>query len=1002
MTADRTPRWRYRPMDWLMVRTPLLAATARSSGTDAVPLADLALWIGSEALWEALHRAAEDGGRRPGSLVKARRYLDRMSHRPTPYGLFAGVALGAWGPHTDTALRRMPGRIRTRMDMGWLMAFVEALEDDPLIRRQLSFAVHSAAMVASGRLYLIDPPSAAAATRTGCLSLRASRPVLALLEACRDGASHRDLVAAICAAVPSASDAKAEGLIDQLRRAGVLLSDLQPPLTVPDPGRYVADRLATIVDPAGRPRGLSALIEEANRCDRLTPEAGLPARRRLAARARDLVPDTAPAFQTDATADLSGVMLHRAVGREAARAAEILLRTAARPPRTADSTSYRADFELRFGRHRQVPLLELVNPHLGLGFPEPQPDPPAAGLVRDQTFLSLAAHSNRSGRRVVELDERTLSLVSRPPGTRDLPATLELLVEVAAASTDAIDAGAFKVVVAPTVGARAAGRTLGRFAFLLGDKAARATRTTSSRTADTIDADIVYRPLHARAGNVAVCPASSSHLVPIGVTIPDLDRPTISLADLTVGLDGDSLAVRWGVTGQRVTFHSPHMLNATVAPRLVTFLLQLSGTTALWPFDWGAAGLLPFLPRVEHGRAVLSLARWRLDRSLMPTDRQGFRSAFDEFRSTWSLPDAVYLAEHDTRVTVHPDDAEDLAEIRRRLLRTGALTLQERYPDPAEAWLPGPDGAHVAEIVVPVALTIPPGTADSGRDRRPPPRTAHVARFVHPGSDWVYAKIYAPTVHHDDLLAGPIHDLVADRSHSGMVTGWHFLRYADPLPHLRLRFRLSAPAHWSHVATAVADAVRPALRDGTGHRLTFDTYEREIERYGGPQGMEVAESVFSADSRAALALIRGLVCGWLTINRTSLAVISVDALLAELGLPAADREGLASQMAGDRTGSAAAFRESKDELRALLTPAQLAAHKDGPTIQRVLDTRRRTIAGSLDMTQHMAGWYPAATDVPASLMHMHCNRVLGVERVTERLVYGLIARTIHSIHQWPT
>jgi thiopeptide-type bacteriocin biosynthesis protein len=303
---------------------------------------------------------------------------------------------------------------------------------------------------------------------------------------------------------------------------------------------------------------------------------------------------------------------------------------------------------------------------------------------------------------------------------------------------------------------------------------------------------------------------------------------------------------------------------------------------------------------------------------------------------------------------------------------------------------------------VPVALRIPPGNADSGRDRRPPAQTSHVARLVHPGSDWLYAKLYAPTVHHDDLLAGPIHDLVTDLSGSGMVTGWHFVRYADPIPHLRLRFRLSTPAHWSRMAMAVTDAVRPALRDGTAHRLTFDTYEREIERYGGPQGTEVAESIFSADSAAALALIRGAVSGSLTIDRTSLAVISVNALLADLGLPAADREELASQMAGERTGSAAAFRESKHELRALLTPAQLATHKDGPTIQSILDTRRRTIAVSLDGTRTMAGWYPAATDVPASLTHMHCNRMLGTDRVNERLVYGLITRTIHSIHQWPT
>jgi thiopeptide-type bacteriocin biosynthesis protein len=44
------------------------------------------------------------------------------------------------------------------------------------------------------------------------------------------------------------------------------------------------------------------------------------------------------------------------------------------------------------------------------------------------------------------------------------------------------------------------------------------------------------------------------------------------------------------------------------------------------------------------------------------------------------------------------------------------------------------------------------------------------------------------------------------------------------------------------------------MSDGVCLRFVLDTYEQEIERYGGLAGMAAAEAIFAADSRCAADL----------------------------------------------------------------------------------------------------------------------------------------------------
>jgi thiopeptide-type bacteriocin biosynthesis protein len=76
--------------------------------------------------------------------------------------------------------------------------------------------------------------------------------------------------------------------------------------------------------------------------------------------------------------------------------------------------------------------------------------------------------------------------------------------------------------------------------------------------------------------------------------------------------------------------------------------------------------------------------------------------------------------------------------------------------------------------------------------------------------------------------------LVAELRRRDAIEDWLFIRYADPEPHLRLRFRGAAL-----VDTALAGDVRA----GRLWRLMHDTYERRLERYGGDAAMPLVERI---------------------------------------------------------------------------------------------------------------------------------------------------------------
>jgi thiopeptide-type bacteriocin biosynthesis protein len=1021
-------RW-YEPLDWVLVRSPLLPLARYLElgelGDDELPAAldearvRRAIAVSSPALFERLESEPSSPSVRRRRRLGALRYLIRMSTRPTPYGVNAGVSLGRWGERTNLELAD-EDVVRARLDMGLIGALVAELEDRLEVVRELRIETHPLVSVRAGRAFL--PERFLEEGGAVQVSVRATRPaVRALLLA--DGAPRPfgELAEALAEEFPSAGRPRVEELLHTLVREGLLLTELRPPLTAGDPVRHLLAVLEPIEAASAERERLAAAVGECERWQELGCEEGAEQFGAVldAARAVATPPERIPPVRVDMRRELSGERIARDVAEEAARAAELLLRLSPLASGSPALNAYRDRFADRYGTDAEVPLLELLDPDTGLGPVDLLPDYRSASPLeeperrRDRQLLELASEALRDGELAIELDPDTIAQLDTEPRQDQLYSTLELSVFVAAASREELDAGRFQVVVSPLLGSYAAGRILGRFAYLFDGAGERALREAAARAdgGGALPAELVYQPERPWLENVMIRPGVERHEIVVGAT-PGVSRDrVIAVDELLVGVSGESFRLRWPAGSSYVDVREGHMVNPKAAPAVAAFLalLRNAGRPVLSGFSWGSARALPRLPRMVSGRVVLAPATWRPpfgERGLPSDDRGRFAEGVQAWRARWELPRRVFVGQGDQRLLVDLDDA-DQVDLLRGLAASHKseteLVLQEPLPGVDSAWLPGPGGSFMVELAVPLARRAAAHVElDGGRpaSHTPPPRTA---RTRPPGSDWLYAKLYtAGKAATEQLIGHELRRFAGEALAAGLADDWFFIRYRDPRPHVRVRFRGDPESLTERLAPRLYAWVSGLIEQGVCQSLALDTYERELERYGGEPGMELAEAVFGVDSRIVAELIELGVAGE---GGVLLPVLTLDRLLAGLGLDAGARLHWCSTRAGARHEVVAEWREHKDALRSLLGAPGGAARLGGPALVTLLDRfvaelgppGERLTALRADGTLR----WPAADDLHASFAHMHCNRLLGLDRPAERRTIGLLHRALDSLARAP-
>ena len=122
------------------------------------------------------------------------------------------------------------------------------------------------------------------------------------------------------------------------------------------------------------------------------------------------------------------------------------------------------------------------------------------------------------------------------------------------------------------------------------------------------------------------------------------------------------------------------------------------------------------------------------------------------------------------------------------------------------------------------------------------------------GSEWLYYKIYTGPKTADRILSEAIKPVSGKLLKDGIIDSWFFIRYADPKLHLRVRFHHTKPLQLEKTISLVHDVLAPYVEADLIWKLSNDTYNRELERYGNTL-IEYAEKLFFFDSEMIVNLL---------------------------------------------------------------------------------------------------------------------------------------------------
>jgi thiopeptide-type bacteriocin biosynthesis protein len=991
-----------------------------------------ALHLATPALLDGLEEWRRDpdgkkGRRAEEALV---RYAYRMAARATPFGMFAACTAG----RVDTRNRlimapQLSYRRHSRLDMGYLFAFAEELNQDRELRRLLRYRPNDSIYRAAGRLRYAEARFNGTRINYHLVAVEPDEFLHAALARAADSATPDEIAAAVAASDPDGEISldDAAGYVAELIDSQLLISELWPALTGPEAVHGLIETLERVESPTATAAGatLRAAHEALEELDR----KGLgndPDHYREIARGLEPLPQRADRdrlFQVDLFKP-GEVSLEPAVLDEVARGLEALHRIAT--PVLGDMLDgFRERFIDRYGTDRLVPLLEALDVEAGAGralssrggdtsplldgldFSGADDEEKVRWGRREELLLRKLMEAQAAGAFEIVLDDDDLAGLetpTRPP----LPDSFQAMAMIGAAGEEALAAGDFLVWVRTAFGPSGA-RLAGRFCHADAEIAclvAGQLRAEEALDPDAIFAEVVH-VAPGRIGNVASRPVLRDWEIPyLGVSGAPRERQ-IPLDDLLVTVEGAEVVLYSARLRRRVL---PRLTSAhnfvlgNLAAYRILCSLQPQGVRSGVQWTWHPFEKLPFLPRVRYGRAILSRACWRVT----PEEIKDFAArrdadryaAVQSWRDRRGIPRRVLLSELDSELLIDFDHVLSVDAFVGAVRQLDAFELTEFFPGFEELPVRGPEGRFVHELTIPfVRHRVPTKRAPA------PPVHGEVERILPPTSRWMYLKLYTGSATADLVLRNAIAPLVARAMENGAADRWFFIRYNDPQNHLRVRFG-GEPARLRQLIDWLPELLDPLLEEARISRWQLDTYEREVERYGGPEGMELSERIFHADSEAVLAILEDLAGDRGADLRWRAALLGIDRLLADFGFDLAGRRDLLSGLrrsfgnefaAGPQLTQQLAqrLRETGDELYALLTSP---ISPDHPLAGSIAALERRSaqlapLVAELHALEMRGALAARVDDLVASYIHMFVNRLMRSDaRRHELVLYDLLHR----------
>ncbi len=987
------------------------------------PAINEALYVASPQLHGSLPAwleapQSEQGQRVESALV---RYLFRMAGRATPFGLFSSVSFAAVGATQSLHFERKFWRL-TRLDMDYLWKLSSAIGSDPQWRGKLRYQTNTSLYRVGDRFRFVQTVMRDELRLSQLAAVEVDDDLEKTLNFARAPITLEGLFDALWPGADSAAKGNTLPWLDSLIDAQLLVPHIQPTATGSDAALELAEQLAAVDHPAAPL--LRKLSEGAAAIDAraLGNSPALYEALEQSATVGALKPSRGQFLHVDLARSADGVVLSERMVSQAVFVCELLVRLS---PRRRALEGFKSAFNARY-EAAEVPLLEALDEESGIGFPDaPQSGatpsrlarlmrgelPDTSPVARDTPFERYlrfrVGEALQRGDRAIVLDRAALAKLAAQSPAVHLPrgASLRLIVLAPEDGKPRAVLGGFRE--------HNASAWFGRFCHLdprLSDWVKGYAQQDAAAHPEAIVAEVAHIPPD-RVGNIMHRPVLGTHEIVYLSRSSARAENQIPMDDLRVSVRGDRVVLRSAALGREVLPRLTHMHNTSSPDNLAAYrFLSSVERQAELPgvFDWGALRSTPVLPRLVLDGLILAPARWTVDeprlkplRDLSPSAR--FTSV-QTLRAQLGWPRFIALSEFDNLLPTDLDNPLSVEATFSTAVRRPVAVFEELLPVPGQSGVTDSNGGYTNEFVVPLGSTASaPRRPLLAREKVPP-----AERTFPPGSGWLYTQWYGGVTDADRVLVEHLGPLVAQLRADGLISGWFFLRYADPDTHLRVRFSGDPQVLLKEVLPRVCAVYQRASEQRLVRRFRIDTYEREIERYGGPSGMALAEKFFCADSDLVVGVVSTTEqdgdARWLA------AWVALSTMLQSLALPheeqlklwTAARDGFREELGIKSAGLdriSAEHRMLRKKLEAATGGAQLPPELENSRPHFVA-WRERCVPlwkglTALQLDGRLGG-------VLGSWVHMHVNRMLRSEqRANEAALLDFWVRRLITLRARP-
>ncbi|WP_411973146.1 lantibiotic dehydratase [Sphingobacterium sp. Lzh-3] len=833
--------------DSLLVRTP--SFTYINSLTED----DLSTFINDRQFLESLYLASADlyseleklefdpeAIKRNKRLVqKLAKYILRASTRSTPFGKFSSVTLGPNLPNESEKIVLGELKQKTRLDMDVLCELKELILSKDGVRENLRFTLNSTSYILRGSLRYYEGKIAGFRKKFNISSVELDEYLKAVYNLCKN--TFVDYVE-IRATIQNFgfSVEETDEYINSLISSQIIVSELEPriiggnflydlldilskkealksTLTIINSSLTRIIRIIEDIDRENRPDNISKYKE----VETILIELGLDLTKKKL-------------FQVDSYRELESGGLAAKTIEEIEKILPLFCRLS-KPIYRGKMQLFARKFFQKF-ETREVPLLEVLDPELGIGYHfENSISDETECLIEDFLLKKLVdAHINNT----YEIALKESDINDFPLHKYAYPSTSTLVVKTL--NHDGKD------LLIESFGGMSSGNILGRFSHLgsqFKEELKNIADYEKERNPDLLFCDLSHLPDN-RVANILNRDFSLDYEIPFLSNSYKNPEHTIPLDDIMVSVIDDFVYLRSKKIGR---FLSPKIISAHNTSyntlKLYEFLVdvQTQHNNLGAYFYWGKFSKnFEFLPRVVLKNVIIFPATWNL------STREILGLSNDQdvhfLREKYLLPRFIELKENDNDLVIDLNNEISIAILKESIKKMEKVILREHLLPELNVISQSNNG-----ILVPASNQYVLKVENSKIRKIPRnerfSENGNVKRKFELSSEWLYYKIYMSESNFDTYLVKIVKPIISELRKNGMLEKFFFIKYEDSDTHIRLRICLKSLDEAWKCRYMIAEK----LSSEEILRLSIEEYDREIERYG-EHNIESIENIFYEDS----------------------------------------------------------------------------------------------------------------------------------------------------------